>query len=97
MLEPLMRAGPGCVLCALLVSCIVHAGRAHAERRRDAPRMRLSGRGAGTDFGEFLRTVPNFSGDKRHSSETASIPSHFPMQGFNFQCADLEIFTLVHP
>ena len=43
MLEPLMRAGPGCVLCALLVSCIVHAARAHAERCANPSRTRLSG------------------------------------------------------
>ena len=37
-LEPrLMRAGPGCVLCALLVTCIVYAAHAHAERCRAHP------------------------------------------------------------
>jgi len=45
-----MRAGPGRVLRSLLVSCIVHAARTHAERCRDAPRMRLPGRGAVADY-----------------------------------------------
>ena len=40
MLEPLMRAGPGRVLCALLVSCIAHVAHAHTERCADLPSTR---------------------------------------------------------
>jgi len=41
-LEPLRGAGPGYVLCALLVSRVAHAARAHAERCRNRPRAGMS-------------------------------------------------------
>ena len=55
------------------------------------PRTHTLAGALGTDFGESLRSVPSLLGDKRHSFETARTPSKFPMQGFNFQCAELEI------
>ena len=61
MLEPLMRAGAGCLLCALLVSCIVHAARAHAERRRDAPICAYRVGVPGPKCPDFFRTSVTFS------------------------------------
>ena len=53
MLGLLRRAGSGHVSCVLLVTCIVHAVRAHAKRCRDAPRICVSADGLGTDLSDL--------------------------------------------
>ena len=97
MLGLLRRVGPGLVPCALIVSLVVHAARAHAERRRDAPICAYRVGVPGPKCPDFFRMSVTFSWHNQYSLETALTPSNFPMRGFNFQCADLEIFTLVHP
>ena len=52
MLGLLRRASSGRDPCALIVSLVVHAARAHAERCRDRPVYGVSAEGLGSDFGD---------------------------------------------
>ena len=69
MLEPLMRAGPGRVLCALLVSCIAHVVHAHTERCADLPRMGLPGRVLKPKCSDLQSFVQIYREHKRHGFE----------------------------
>ena len=69
MLEPLMRAGPGRVLCALLVSCIAHVAHAHTERCADLPRTGLPGRVLKPKCSELRSVVQSYHEHERHGFE----------------------------
>ena len=96
-LQRLRRAAPSCVLSALLVSLAVLSVHAHAARCREHPCSGSSDRCSGTDFAEYFRAPQSKSVDKRHCFVILMMSAKYPVQGFNFQCADLEIFTPTVP
>ena len=67
-LERLRRAASRRVPCTLLVSRLVLAARAHAERSREHARSGSSARWSGTDFAELPGSRESYGGEKRSSS-----------------------------
>ena len=64
-----MTASPGHTLCVLLVSRFYLAARAHAERCRDAPRMRVCGWVLRSKCSELPRSLQSYHEHRRHVFE----------------------------
>ena len=77
-----MRAGPGRVLCALLVSCIAHVVHAHTERCADLPRMGLPGRVLKPKCSDLQSFVQIYHEHKRHGFEVYGPLAKYPTANF---------------
>ena len=96
-LQRLRRAAPEHVPHAHLVSRVVLAARARAERCREHPRSGSSVRCSGTDFAEFLWPPRSFAMDSRHCSEVYRPKTNFCQQDSIYLSRGPELFTLTLP